>query len=118
MEVKLHSFLASALERGEWWASRSRRFIPGQGSRYEARWAFENASAFRRRKTPCPYWDSNFGQSSQKTSHYTDSSEKKHVAGMYTKCEQALSGLKKERTSLKSTLSDINLTADNVIIIR
>jgi hypothetical protein len=41
---------------------------------------------------------------SQKTSHYTTSSKKKHVAGMYTKCEQALPGLKNERQSLKCTV--------------
>jgi len=34
---------------------------------------------------------------SQKTSPYTDFPKKKHVAGMYTKCEQALLGLKNER---------------------
>jgi hypothetical protein len=31
VELQLHSFLNSAQDGGEWWASRLSRFIPGEG---------------------------------------------------------------------------------------
>jgi hypothetical protein len=53
MEVKLHSFLILALDRGEWSASHSGIYLEGKGPKYPlkaAKWAPGQSGYFREEK--------------------------------------------------------------------
>jgi hypothetical protein len=63
VEVKLHSFLTSALDGGEWKASRAGRFTYGKEPRYSLKggWVGTKAGLFSTGgiKSSCPCWVSN-----------------------------------------------------------
>jgi hypothetical protein len=64
VEVQLHAFLTSALDGGEWSASRSDRFTPRErapGTHWIGGWVGPRAvlDTVVKRKIPSPRWESN-----------------------------------------------------------
>jgi hypothetical protein len=79
VDVEINVFLTSALVGGEWSASRSCRFTPGErapATHWIVGWVGPRAGldAVEKKKNVWPYWDSNSDPSVVKlvTSRYTD----------------------------------------------